>query len=369
MGCAEDLAARLGVKGGPVNHYDWAAVESSIGLTLPNDYKALVEIFPEGTFQGFVELIRPGAVNSPPTEYLGYYEYRLEDMRAWRQDEPGRFPYPIFPEPGGLLPWGVSHRDGLLFWLTEGDDPDKWPIVVAHPEFEHWANHEGPVCGFLDDVVSGRFDGAPYDIDLGGEPNFAPTPQAEPAAAPSTPVWVPAGFVDEQPYDASAALAELVPPTAPRRSIDWVTLQQQLGGELPADYRAFMEIYGRGTFCDITVVSPEEIPALIERTYRKAVANPVRPPQLCVPVIPEPDGMIPWGWTADGWTCGWVPLQPDNPDSWGTVLADPDVLGYQLHAGLSFSSLLLKYATAEGAGFALGRTTPWRGAPTFTPLT
>lgn len=370
MGSVGELAARLGVDGTVVNHFDWSAVESSIGLTLPDDYKALVEIFPDGRFQGFIRLIRPGAVGSSPAEYLGYYAQRLLDMRGWREDEPDRFPYPIFPEPGGLLPWGVSHRAGLLFWLTEGDDPNKWPIVVAHPEFEHWATHDGPVSAFLDDVVSDRFDGDPYDVDLGGGPFFQPTPEGpDPALSAPTPAWLTPGLTDEQPYDATAELTELVPPPAPRRSIDWAAIQELLGLSLPADYRAFMEIYGPGTFCDITILPPEELPGLVERTFRKATGNPMRLPQICVPVFPEPNGMLAWGETADGWTCGWMPLDPENPDTWGTVMADPEVLGHQLHTELSMSSLLLKYAATEGAGYALGRDRPWQGKPTFMPRT
>ncbi|SMD25230.1 hypothetical protein [Lentzea albidocapillata] len=368
MGSVGVLAARLGVEDNTVNQFDWAAVESSIGLALPDDYKHLVEIFPDGRFQAFVRLIRPGAVQSPPTEYLGYYAYRLEDMRGWRQKEPARFPHPIFPEPGGLLPWGVSHRADLFFWLTDGDDPNKWPVVLADQRFEHWASYEGPVCAFLDDVVSGRFDGTPFDIDLGGGPFFQPTPE-EPVAAPtpSVPGWGQPGFTGEHPHDATVALTALVPPAAPRRSIDWAVVQTELGGALPADYRAFMEIYGPGTFCDITIVAPEELPGLIERTYRKAVSNPMRLPQVCVQVFPEPNGMIPWGWTADGWTCGWLPSEED-PDTWGTVLADPDVLGHKVHAGHSLSSLLLEYAATEEGTFALGRSTPWQGPPRFVPL-
>ena len=371
MGCAEDLATRLGLDGQAVDHFDWAAVESSIGVTLPDDYKALVEKFPDGLFQGFVKLIRPGAVGSPRTEFLGYYAHRLDDMRTWREDEPKRFPYPIFPEPGGLLPWGVSHRAGLFFWLTEGDDPGNWPVVIAEPEFEHWTRYDGPVCAFLEDIVSGRFDGAPYDIDLARDPWFQPIavdPPPSPVASGAGEFWLNHRSIGEQPHDETAALAELVPSTGTGRSVDWSALQQATGLALPSDYRTFMEDYGPGTLCDITIVDPVELPGLIERSYLKAVGNPKRIPEVDAPVYPEPGGMIPWGETPDGWTCCWAPLGPD-PESWGTVLADPDLLGYQLHAGYSFSSLLLKYASAEGVGFALGRTTPWQGPAVFRPLT
>jgi hypothetical protein len=104
MGSVEDLAKRLGVGVEASNSFDWVAVEASVGLKLPDDYKRLAEIFPAGWFQGFVGLIRPGDVDGSETDYLGYYSHRLEDMRRWRQDEPARFPFPIFPSPAVCCP-------------------------------------------------------------------------------------------------------------------------------------------------------------------------------------------------------------------------------------------------------------------------
>src|SRR5262245_44791809 len=119
-----DLLALVGFgSGGDRVGYDWGAVEQSIGLGLPLEYKELVEALPAGYFQDFARVIKPGDVGASSDEFLGYYAHRLEDMRHWRQSDPGRFPLPIFPETGGLLPWGVSRKGDLFFWLTDGDDP------------------------------------------------------------------------------------------------------------------------------------------------------------------------------------------------------------------------------------------------------
>src|SRR5690349_8113259 len=85
--------------------FDWAAIEASLGLSLPTDYKKLVESFPDGRFQGAIRLNRPGDYDNPATEYLGFYANKLGDMRSAREFGDGDFPYPIFPEQGGLLPW------------------------------------------------------------------------------------------------------------------------------------------------------------------------------------------------------------------------------------------------------------------------
>src|SRR4051794_18994217 len=96
------------------DHFDWKVIEESIGLRLPAAYKELVEVLPPGHFHEFVRVTKPGDMGGSRDEFLGYYAHRLEDMRAWRESEPSRFPLPIFPERGGLLPWGRS-KQGDLF--------------------------------------------------------------------------------------------------------------------------------------------------------------------------------------------------------------------------------------------------------------
>lgn len=60
MDCVARLTALVGVADEMRNEFDWAAVESSLGLHLPDDYKRLVETFPDGVFRGVVRLNRPG---------------------------------------------------------------------------------------------------------------------------------------------------------------------------------------------------------------------------------------------------------------------------------------------------------------------
>lgn len=51
-------------------------------------------------------------------------------LREHRDTYPARFPYAFYPEPGGLLSWGSGIGGEECFWLTEGPDPDAWPVVV-----------------------------------------------------------------------------------------------------------------------------------------------------------------------------------------------------------------------------------------------
>ncbi|MFJ2738128.1 hypothetical protein ACIO3O_00520 [Streptomyces sp. NPDC087440] len=83
---------------------DWAEVESRLGTALPSDYKRMVETFGEGAFDGFLNLIQ-----EPWTDFA-------ED---------------------GLLIWAGTEHEDLYCWRTDGDDHDRWPVVVRSSDGEN----------------------------------------------------------------------------------------------------------------------------------------------------------------------------------------------------------------------------------------
>ncbi|MEV0782451.1 hypothetical protein AB0I52_05565 [Streptomyces sp. NPDC050423] len=75
----------------------WAEVESRLGTALPTDYKRMVETFGDGAFDAYLSL------NQEPWTDL-------------RED--------------GLLIWAGTEHEDLYCWRADGDDPDRWPVVV-----------------------------------------------------------------------------------------------------------------------------------------------------------------------------------------------------------------------------------------------
>ena len=76
---------------------DWAEAESRLGSALPSDYKRMVETFGVGAFDGYLDL------NQEPWTRL-------------RED--------------GLLIWAGTEHEDLYCWRADGEDPDRWPVVV-----------------------------------------------------------------------------------------------------------------------------------------------------------------------------------------------------------------------------------------------
>lgn len=342
------------------NRYNWDDIEDSLGLTLPHDYKKIAETFPQGLFGGVVKVIRPGDAGGVENDFPGYYGYRLDDMRNWREDESGRFPLPIFPEPGGLLPWGVSPRAGLFFWVTDGPDPTLWPVVAAEPEFERWVPFDGGVCDFLVAVVSGSFESR-----LIGVPTVSNAPgfQSIESAVSTAPEPVNAGYWEglnrfgARPTVAVGALNDLIgSPGEVVKPVDWQETEQALGATLPSDYKAFIETYGPGEFGDITIVGPTGDRDLVSLRAKLGaeVSAHRRPGDREFPVNPDVAGVIAWGETQDGWACCWAPTVGD-PDEWGTVLVDMSRLDFEYQPSLSFSAFLVRYANPAEEDFFIGR--------------
>jgi hypothetical protein len=277
------------------------------------------------------------------------------------------FPYPIFPEPGGLLPWATGRRAEPFFWVTRGEDPNAWPVVTAAYGFTDWQEFPGTAGELLIDVVEGRFDGGPFGVDLAARgPWFKLIDDEVPSSTSSATrsMFTSSGLgVNE-----FAALAEMIGPSpGTTLAVDWGEIEAFMGVPLPSDYRSFIDTYGPGTFGEIKITVPGG-PAEFDmyQLLRRAIEAARAPDAIrTAPICPEPDGIIAWGETGDGWTFSWAPLFPE-PDRWSIVAYTRDFL---VHIGdTSFSQFLRRYAegSPDVADF-IGRN-PARVAPLqFTP--
>ncbi|TDC57106.1 hypothetical protein E1281_06115 [Actinomadura sp. KC345] len=115
----ERLVAVTGGPSSPVPAPDWGAVETRLGTPLPDDYRRLVETFGcDGDFNGFFNVFHP-------EELIWHTEYHAGDDLAFGGD------HPPFPAPGGLIPWSNNEHEQNYFWITEGSDPDRWPVYAV----------------------------------------------------------------------------------------------------------------------------------------------------------------------------------------------------------------------------------------------
>ncbi|MCP2323431.1 hypothetical protein HDA40_001938 [Hamadaea flava] len=369
--CVTQLADLAGISPVSSQTYDWAAIETSLaGLTLPSDYKRLIQTFPDGKFRDLVRIIRPGDVGSPRTDYLGFYANWLEDMRQWRADGDGLFPYPIHPEPAGLLPFAEGPGGEMCFWLTNSGDPDAWPVVSADRDFLQWQEYPGPMCRFLSALVEGTIP-SPFDPATAvgsAAPAFRPIgaqPSTAVAATPTQPGTAAPLWGRQPPQNESAELLAVIGDAPAAPSADWTQVAKILGVDLPTDYQTIVDHVGVGVFCDIRILGPDPCPDFNLTTVLAVEAARVAASHAGVMAAyhPQPAGVIPWGVTADGWICVWRTLQND-PNLWTVAMIAPN-FNTIFHDELSFSSFLLKYCgQRDQTGVFFGRA-PWQGGATF----
>lgn len=127
---------------------DWRAAESALGVVLPSDYKRLVEHFGSGEFDGYIGLLVPFADNSlldllSSNDELNAVLDGNPDYREFYA------PFAVYPQSGGLLDWAYCGYGPRFYWLTEGDDPDRWPVIAWQDRGEERFRFEGSTSEFL----------------------------------------------------------------------------------------------------------------------------------------------------------------------------------------------------------------------------
>jgi hypothetical protein len=393
--CVRRLAGLAGVAAEESSRsFDWAAIEVDLGVRLPADYKLLAESFPGGWFRGWVRVRLPERTGDDRPRLLSDFAAgELEALREFRETGECVFPFPLFPEPGGVLPWGYLRSPGVAYWLTGPGDPDEWPVIAATADGDYWERFDGPACEFLTEVAAGRYDasGFPDDyrghgdhrIDLAPRPVFEPDSAVPPPAVQQVPplrqilrqiadFWPMSLQRAQRPVSEMAALRELIgaPPTGVR-AVDWAGLHARLGFRLPADYREFIDTYGPGTLGDIQIMAPGapggmDLFELLEWKYAQ-VREADRDLVFRPPFYPEPGGTVCWGEASGRWTCGWAPGSAD-PDEWTVVIMpNASLASFSHEDGLSFSAMLRHHAQQDAFFGLLPLRDPAAGPVTFTP--
>lgn len=103
----------------------WEPIEAEIGTALPPDYKDFVRIYGAGYFMEFL------GVNVPRTRNLNTrFESQVGIICETFADDGGvGWPYAMWPDRKGLIPFGGTDNGDELFWLPQGA-PDDWRVVV-----------------------------------------------------------------------------------------------------------------------------------------------------------------------------------------------------------------------------------------------
>lgn len=163
MAVFADLEILVGPSIYPPRSVDWIGLEGALGFTFPVDYKRLFDSYNHIQFDGFLDITHPvNNVNrmrelgiATVGDLCGYTDIdgmvRMVDNQGSHRLVP---PYPIYPDAGGLFPWGATENGDRLMWLTSSGNPEKWPTVVTDDGYEWW-QYDGSFV----DLLVGMMDG------------------------------------------------------------------------------------------------------------------------------------------------------------------------------------------------------------------
>lgn len=132
----------------------WEEAQRVAGLRVPGDYRAFVDLFGPGEFHGWLAVVhprRPHDAGAWADLVRGLDEEIGTTFRQMRERSADLCPYPVHPAPGGLLPWATTCGGDHCFWLTEDDDPDRWPVIVWLRGTLHdpWRRYDMGMARFL----------------------------------------------------------------------------------------------------------------------------------------------------------------------------------------------------------------------------
>ncbi|HTJ67602.1 MAG TPA: hypothetical protein VL551_08755 [Actinospica sp.] len=145
----------------------WQEIGDEIDVPLPSDYKwfsatygggRVTPAWSEDRRHPWLEIFSPSRSghDGGPGGLRGLTDYHARHFHdgftydGSDEDMWAGAPRPVYPEPGGVLAWGMSEWGDSLFWLTEDPDPDSWPVVA-------WMRHLGepvyPGCGLVEFLI------------------------------------------------------------------------------------------------------------------------------------------------------------------------------------------------------------------------
>jgi len=131
----------------------WHTFEYQLNTKLPEDYKKFIQSFGTGSINEFLVILNPFSANQH-VNLLTRGRSELEAFRTSKTNFPKYYPDDIFPNSGGLLPFGVTDNGEVLYWRTIAE-PKDWTVTVYETRGPDHYNYQTNMTDFLSGVLSG----------------------------------------------------------------------------------------------------------------------------------------------------------------------------------------------------------------------
>lgn len=143
----------------------WERVEETLSLRLPGDYKWFIERYGTGCVSAFLWIFNPFTTNENLDLVRQVASLSEQYRRMKRELGEEEVPFPLYPEEGGLVPFGVSDNGDVFFWLTDSTDPREWNVVGNETRSSTYEVHERTMTAFLLGVVTGETESRIFEAE------------------------------------------------------------------------------------------------------------------------------------------------------------------------------------------------------------
>jgi hypothetical protein len=128
---------------GAGEHVEWEAIECSWGTNFPRDYKGFMSTYGSGGVNDYLEFLLPGRCSKLEEEfpYQGMFAETQNARNLWKSVTGDA------SQSVSIIAWGVDSSADILCWLTSGDTPDSWPVVVWNQDDARWTKFS---CGMVE---------------------------------------------------------------------------------------------------------------------------------------------------------------------------------------------------------------------------
>lgn len=311
-----ELARLVGWTGRGVRSVDWSHIERELGFMLPSEYKAHVEVFPNGVFQHALRVMQP-ETSDDVEGYLDAVRYAAQNIREI-PEEISELSLGVYPAVPGLFPWGNIEGELLLCWhLTDrsSNAPASYLISLLRGST---IKLEGSMSECIASMIRGHIPELRKVLATDKPPTFAATPLRPERVTLQVPerYWTGERRAHSRfkglagPADATDDLLSLGLETHRAQRVEWQAVESRLGQPLPNDYKRFIERIGPGRYGQITVASPtgatKDAPGMFDilsMARESAEATYTNPPAM----FPEAGAPLIWGMAPGDWFLGWTP--------------------------------------------------------------
>ncbi|GBP98882.1 hypothetical protein SSP531S_02750 [Streptomyces spongiicola] len=126
---------------------DWSEVADAWGVNFPIDYREFVATYGAGVIENYLVVLTPEV--DPGGQSTGGMIEETETARDLWDDadrDPGVMADATSQQ---LIAWGVNSTADLLCWLTVGDNPECWPVLVYGRGEDVWRQYPPGMVEFL----------------------------------------------------------------------------------------------------------------------------------------------------------------------------------------------------------------------------